>query len=409
MTALNQQLRAILDAIQVSPLGGLKPGTFGFGLSPLGELKVAESVPAVVNLTWITKDVRFTKVGPEPALQGVPVDPQAVTTAIEGALVPAAPGSMGGDLPGVPGVLGQLIGQLPMQVSTDLPVTVKVAWRAESVAGGELKVLSTSQTQATFALAPAIVSDDGSSAPTRTARVWVDVTLTVDPPALDPIIETRAIGPLDVPVPALRIPTILALWNHGLGDLSEHGGVPPCILIAVKNGPTLADVGAVVATAQALATTLSTLSGSFPTLPEIGSLAAVASGLNRVASLLSSAQRATKKYIVVRQTSAEHELHRIVFYTDFLYTHSGEDTFSSLFLVGLPSQTVRFYNARFRNGVWDTSEGAFNLHLRAGEPIVFIESLHGALPATTPPGAATNHRTPPSGSFGDRISAFQFL
>jgi hypothetical protein len=200
---------------------------------------------------------------------------------------------------------------------------------------------------------------------------------------------------------------VLALFNHAPFDLSVHGGIPPCILIVVPPDGAYRDLAGLTRVLEPVGAALSTLSPIFPTLEVIGSTSAAARAVARLVSLLKSIADPTKGAIViVRATSEERFLERIKFYTDFLYTHTAEDTFGSLLLLGTPGTTAHLFNARECRD----SEGALPVRIPPASLAVVIESLHGDPPASDPTDAidtaGPGYKEASDGSFGDRMSSF---
>ena len=111
--------------------GPVSPGSLvNLKLTPSAlDLKITDIVPAELNLTWITKNVRFNNPTVEGLFDVDPFAPANLNGLINGGM-PARVPIIGGvgfqDLQGVPGELAQLRGELP--VVMEAPVKVTVQW-----------------------------------------------------------------------------------------------------------------------------------------------------------------------------------------------------------------------------------------------------------------------------------------
>lgn len=408
--ALQDELKALADkfTIALAPPGGPgQPSVATINAPP--DLTILSTAAGALKVTWLMKDVLFQTKDLEAALQKSPPDLPALNSAIKGGLPIPGVGGGAGQPSGVPGNVGQLVAELPMTVSTSIPVNVAVTWKVTDPAGAAVihKTLEQSATRGVFVLPPAFVNDTGASPGATTYKITAEVKVTATAPAGAPALsaETRTLK-VDVSVPSIPVPTLLVLFNHAQFDLSVHGGIPPCILVLVPPSLPYRDIGGVLGVLAPLAQALTALAPAFSNLSNVGNVAHEAQSLTRLVSLLNSViDPSVGAKLIVRTGDFEPELHRIVFYQVFLYTHSAEDTFGSLYYVTLSGRTARFYNARNFN----VSEGAFNLNIPANAFVSVIEHLAGDPPATDPAGAATSHFPASSGSFNDRLSSLQLI
>lgn len=224
------------------------------------------------------------------------------------------------------------------------------------------------------------------------------------------------LGPVRLPVPTLRLPTVLALFNHRSFSLATYGGIPPCVLVAIPAnhdlGPSTAET--VIGALASLRAALGRLAGPFPKLGAIGQIANMLGPVGRLVELLqtvhASATPGEEKgwKLIVRPTQEEGELENIVFYRELLFKEDAEDTFGSLMMIGPPGKRVRFFNAP---GFVNNDEGAFDLVLPENENatiVAVIDSLHSDPPEALPASAVESVHSSKFHSFGDRISSFRF-
>lgn len=323
-------------------------------------------------------------------------------------LAPGAPVTVGpGDKVAV------ALSGLPSSVSVPgiaaIPVAAEVSWSVQTGDGtpadaADWRRLGADQLSGAFVLAPGVVEAGTTDQDDRRYVVVADVTLRAAGASVSRRLSVA------VTVSALRVPSVLALFNHASFDLSEHGGIPACVLVAVPGARLSADVNAVLRPVTELADRLRALGEAFSTLRTVGSVATAIGALVRLAELLtimrdtSADGEGKSRKLIVRATDSERLLHRIVFYREFLYTHSGEDTFGSFIFVGMSGRRARFFNARELS----SSEGMFEVTIPRGALAVIVTSLHANPPATDPRDAVTSWRSASAGSFGDRMSSFEF-
>jgi hypothetical protein len=412
--SLPAALVSLADGLQLSQVSAGAPGepvVAALSRPPL-QLKTSEVVTSTVKLTWLTKQVSF----PLPTFVAEMQKDQPSLATLDSllSLPETGSGTVGGltDTSAIQGTIGQLVSEVPTTVNVDLPVAIAVSWSVtngndEPLADDSFVQVENSTARGAFLFAPDVIAGTGGSPSPAQRKIKAAVTLTVEPPGGEPISETRTLE-LPVSVPSLAIPTVLALFNHAPFDLSVHGGIPPCILIVVPSNSPYRDLASLTNVLEPVGTALSSLAPVFSTLQLIGDTAATARAVTRLVGLLKAIADPTKGAIViVRATQQELFLERIKFYTEFLYTHTAEDTFGSLFMLGGEGTTVHLFNAR----ECDPREGALPVKIPTGSVAVVIDSLHGDPPAADPAHAIdTNgprYKQSSEGSFGDRMSSFE--
>ncbi|HEX2079633.1 MAG TPA: hypothetical protein VHG08_18040, partial [Longimicrobium sp.] len=125
------------------PVAG-QPVTAGI-VPPLDQLQVTDVLNGNLNLTWVTKDVRYNAATLEPSLLPADLNPRILGGIPLGGVSP---------LPGVPGVLGQLAGTIPLSSAASIPVGLEVEWSVRHPSGAPL-------TPGTDFLAPAGLTSPG--------------------------------------------------------------------------------------------------------------------------------------------------------------------------------------------------------------------------------------------------------
>src|SRR5437763_1128456 len=85
--------------------------------SSASDLHATDILSGALDLTWITKDVRFNTPNIEPAMSADPFDPASIDALLAGGMPARLPlvGSIAGfqELPGTPGEIAQLAGTFP--------------------------------------------------------------------------------------------------------------------------------------------------------------------------------------------------------------------------------------------------------------------------------------------------------
>ncbi|HEX6289541.1 MAG TPA: hypothetical protein VFZ66_10140 [Herpetosiphonaceae bacterium] len=360
----------------------------------LSDIGVTEVLDGVVNVTWITKDVRFSTAKLEPTLAAAGLDPKILGGIPLGGITP---------LEGVPGLLGQLTGSIPLPTTTTVPISVEVEWSITDERG-------TTLTLGTDFLAP-----EGLTNPTVSVIFAPETAeLTTDNPLPAPIrrnlnarvrltasgTQTAFIPLPSIPilVPALPLPTILALFLH-TDFQARSGDDDGAVLIVV---PANSPFGSL----QQLQPTLNQLQGAASTLASFASFAAFVAGLSELTGALTA-----QPFVQFRSTNEIGNLNDITLIQRGFFENDteAEDELSSLIFIGRKDKKVQLFNARD----FDTDEGAFTLTI-GRNLFVIVRNLHSAEPAEEPDGSLKVDKTPPGGvfnpdHFGDELSSLRFV
>lgn len=436
------QLKVIQDNLKVV-LG--EPGQPGDAVTAKltsipEQLQLSDVIGSPLKLVWVTREVMIKPTDELPVPWPLPLAAAAAGASalpdVEGLILSPKPLAVGDRLEmpsGVPGVIGQLAGEIPTAVSLSLPVNVTVKWKATDKDGGTLsgeQVFPSGDVpgpEAAFLLAPPLLAWSETPPEPVIRRIVASVTLTVEVPVpggttpqdgakpdVKPVVQQFEVA-AQVPVPALPVPTILAMFTHNEFDLSNHGGVPGGVAVFVPHGQPFADVGSIVNALGPLAGTLGKLAGKLPSLPEVGDTAFAASSLNRLVGLLNAASDTTGVYSVVRPTGGEPLLHKVKFPDG---TDCG-DEFGSLMLVGPQSTWVSFYvdeEHKTGEGVFDISFAPVPGDLPEPPPSLFeartivavVNNLHAEQPSRRPEEALRVRVPSVHKTFGDELSSFRF-
>ena len=360
----------------------------------LSDISVTDVLDGVVNVTWITKDVRFSTARLEPTLTAAGLDPNILGGIPLGGITPLA---------GVPGLLGQLTGSIPLPTTTRVPISVEVAWSITDARG-------TTLTLGTDFLAP-----NGLGNPTVSLIFAPEmVELTTDNPLPAPIrrnlnarvrltaggTQTGVIPLPSIPilVPALTLPTILALFLHTDFQARSGDDDGAVLLVVPANSP--------FGSLQQLQPTLNQLQGAASTLASFASFAAFVAGLSELTGALTA-----QPFVQFRSTNAIGNLNDITLIQRGFFENDteAEDELSSLIFIGPRGKQAQLFNARD----FKTDEGALTLTI--GQNLfVIVRNLHSTDPADEPDGALTVDTTPPGGvfnpdHFGDALSSLRFV
>jgi hypothetical protein len=298
----------------------------------------------------------------------------------------------------------------------DYDVTAEVGW---SLAGPHHSSPAWSAHQATetgarFSIVPRLVDASVLSEPTAEldpATIAANVRVVVKlPGGLE--VDARAQATLTIQIRQLQLPTCALFFthNHFQPDVPPE---PGCVFVYLKPGSVDMNVPQVLAKLTTVRTALATLSSVFDTVPWTGDLDADAGAISMVVNgLVLIGNRMTDPFMAkghkVRVGSGPgHRLlsESVRFWTDFLYTHTGEDTFGAMALIGRPGECVRVYGARN----YHPKEGDFVLHVLDGHIVSMVENLHGHDPAAWPDGALQMvHPAPGDATFGDKLSSLHW-
>ncbi|MCR8965782.1 hypothetical protein O0550_21675 [Brevibacillus halotolerans] len=372
--------------------------------------KITDVVSSKVQLTWITKDVRFQNNTVESAFNIFPFDPSNLNSTMEGGMpvrVPAIGSLRTEELEGVPGQLAQLAGSVPIPI--ELQVNVSVRWIVTNERGEEIPEgpttftapngLDTSEVSLVFT--PPIVEDNSdTSLQTITRYVYANVRLSAagSSPVEFNIPEPIPNTPTGIPfvIPAIPIPKLAAFFLHpNFASGGEYGD--GAVLIVVPNNSRLDNATAVMNTIHTLQSAISSLSA-------ITELAAFFLGLTQLANALS-----VQTYTVFRKTDSINYLADITLIDRGVFGDDteAEDELSSLIFIGPPGKKLSCSNER-RNEI---GEGQFELTV-GPKLYVSVPTLHLSHPGTKPDGNEINiikePDNTPDHNFAD-LSSMRFL
>ena len=382
-------LQDILDSLSLQPSGTInsQPGIpITVGIVPdISEVRVTDI--QMVNIDWdfIGKGMIFTNADPtDPTTTGIlPIfDLTTVPPSIDN---------------GVQGLLGKIRGQMPVPVPTDILPRLEVTWQVMDTAGNDLiasgdavAVDGLNNRALNLLLIPEFVELTGGLGDpgTTTRRVAAAVSLIAGAQSVGP----RMIGPIDVVVPRIPLPTTLVMFVH-----KPYRG-PALIMVPADSAvPDLGFLTGKIQELQALLNPLRTLAR----------LAAFLTGLDVINTAL-----ANEPHVSFRRTDSVGNLNNITLVQRAWYENDteAEDELSSLLMIGPRGRRAEFFNDRG----FDDGEGKFTVTL-GRELFAGIRDLHRASPASEPTGSEIQvNRTPPGGifnpdTFGDELSSVRFL
>lgn len=398
---LSEVLQGVLDGLTatLSGSGEPKPGELLTAqlAPPIDELDVTDVLSGDLDLTFIAKEVLFDDPDPESSLALTDL-----ATAITGSQKPVT--ATGGlvNLPGVPGLLGQVKGTMPLPMSASVPVQVSVRWEVldesgRALAGDQFTApsgLNAPTLRIAFVPEVAELTTSGPPAP-RIRLLRATVSLTANGVTVGP----RTLPDLRVPVPALPIPVVLAMFVH-TNFQARHGDDDGALLLVVPANSPLKSL-------SQLQPRLNTLQSVLGNLSSFGGFAAFLLGLNDLVSAVNATKSANIQF---RSTDAIKNLNDITLIQNDWHTNDieAEDELSSLILVGPTGKGVQCSNARDHND----GEGQFTVRTGA-EMVAVIRNLHSKNPAVGP-GTVSVQKEPPGGwfnpdSFGDALSSIRFV
>jgi hypothetical protein len=225
-------------------------------------------------------------------------------------------------------------------------------------------------------------------------RIFCKVTVNLGSDTTD-----RLLGPVDILLPKVQLPTVLVMTEHAVGG----AGYPGAVLVAVPSQSLLTldqltdklrQVQVVLDRIQ----NLSQLAGFGDTIAQINEIIGlVGNPTIRIPTFVKQDQIMDLWY-VMREPAG---------FLGFGYK-SWEDCISSLMMIGPPGRVARFYNAK---NFWERL-GAFEIVLGA-KAVGFIKTLDKAALECEPTGSGgctLNQRwSPPPSSFNEVLSSYQFL
>lgn len=363
---------------------------------------VTELLTGELSLTWITKDVLFKDHEIEPAFAASPFDPAVLTSLLERGMPARLPvaGSIvqTEELKGVPGQLAQLAGTVPVPVSTEVAVEVRVKWTVHDETGAEVAPGSpdfsapqgTTRPEVSFVFAPQTVElTVDTLIPTVQRSVRATVTLLAGATQ-----HMFSLPDIPVVIPAIPIPIVAVFFMH------SNFTAGAAFIVVPDNSPLKA--------LEQLQALLDTVQSTLAPLSSIAKFAAFLLGLQQLSNALSAQPhvqfRVTRDYAFNRFDKVR------LIERDWASDTQAEDELSSMIFVGPELREVECFNARNTN----PKEGHFILTI-GSELHALVRHMHAVNLSVEPPGAIfALMRRPPGGwfgpdHFGDNLSSMRFL
>ncbi len=366
---------------------------------PASDLQVTDVIDGLIDISFLTKNIRFKDATVESALSAASLDPQV----LGGMPIPGL-----ASIDGVPAMLGRLTGSVP--IPADLPVRVEVKW---SVRDSDPAHTDISSQEGTAFLAP-----DGFGSP-EVSFVFppqvVELTSTLAPPAVQRFIRasvrltsggtsTPFIDLPDVPVliPALPIPTVLALFLHTNFEPRQSDDDGATLIVVPSNSP--------LRTVQQLQPVLNTLESAVSSLSSFAGFASFLLGIRDLAAALPA-----QPHVQFRATDSIGNLNDITLIQRGLFENDteAEDELSSLIFIGPAGKRVQCFNARD----FDDGEGQIDITIgrqsdgNIGEQLfAIVRSLHSSSPTSEPTGGEIVRvkASTQDDRFGDELSSLRF-
>ncbi len=361
-----------------------------------------------VALNTFEREVKFadTDLADENPEDGLPIyDLTAVPpTVIDG--VPGTVGKLAGSLPlptptadpqgAVAGIIGRVTGTLKLPVPTITAVAPRLNVRWE-VREGTTKLKSGEHFDAPSGLGNAALSlifypdlTMELKKPVQVQKKARDIYVTVEITAGDVKVGPKEFPPISTTVPAIPVPTILALCV-------EENFRGPTLLMVPSTSP--------LNSLDQIADKVRELKSLLAPLSSVVQLAGMLTGLTELANLLGS-----EPHKEFRQADAVANLNDITLIQNpwWMNDMEAEDEVSSVMLIGPQKRTVQCFNKRD----FDVDDGAFTVtagtRLFAG-----IRTLHAIVPSSEPVNTVVINKDVPGvifrpTSFGDELSSVRF-
>ena len=225
-------------------------------------------------------------------------------------------------------------------------------------------------------------------------RIFCKVTVTVGADK-----EERLLGPVNIRLPKIQLPTVLVMTEHAVTGVGFPGGV----LVAVP-AHSLLQLDQLTNKLQEVQVVLDRLQ----TVSQVIGFADTVEQINRIIGLIGNPRIRIPRFLKADQVRDLWYVMRTPGgFLGFGY-ESWEDCISSIVMIGPPGRAARFHVAK------DLFErrGAFEIILGA-KAVGHIDNLTGSAPACEPTGTGgctfNNRWDPPPSSFNDVISSYQFL
>ncbi len=381
--------------------GGLGDAAFDVVLKAVEFPKPVETEARDVSTTASANN-ELPYLVPKPA-SSVPPYTLEINSNVEGLL-----GKMTGLIVQAQGIMGTLTGSLQgtingVQAVVDEP-TVEVNWRIE---GKHVLVDGTTLTNPAvppaFVILPEFAEFTGEIELTTSLRVFCEVSVTAQTPSSTPGTpnppETipRTVGPVEIQVPRVQLPTVLVMTEHAVGA----SNFPGAKLVAVPAASRIEGLDQVGEKLKPVRSLLSTL----------GNVASIAFGdaapvVGMLIDLVSSG--ANVRFI---KGDRIDDLGSVTLnpggFLGWGY-RSWQDVTSALILVGPPGRAITCHN---RPNLW-VGTGAFRVDVGQTGVTARVNNLNMNPNEITPEptGSTFGIITPPDGAtYNDVISSFQFV
>lgn len=370
-------------------------------------LRVTDIVPARMNLTWITKSVRFSTHTVEPVFQAASFDPASLNGLLAGGMparVPVVGGIGVESLQGVPGELAQLAGEIP--VAVEVPVSVSVTWEVLDEAGNATisgfsapAGMSGPEVRLEFEV-QTVELTTSMGAPVAHRSVRATVTL-----AAGTTTHSFTLPPVQLQIPAIPVPAVVAFFLHG-NFAGARGDDDGAALVIVPSDSPLRSL-------SQLQSQLGTLRSAVSGVSHLANFAAFLTGIDALSGALSA--QVNVEFRVANGSNDYDDFNDVTLLEKFLGFVFGwsnieaEDELSSMIVIGPEGKRVQLFNHRDQ----DSGHGRFDVTV--GPKLhVTIPNLHSAAPASGPDGSEVTVSTaPPAGlfqpsTFGDELSSLRF-
>ncbi|MFE5613926.1 hypothetical protein [Streptomyces sp. NPDC056463] len=395
----------VLDSLAKSLQVVVRPGPGGAlvnaAIEPLpGQIDIAEILRGAVDLTFITKDVRFADFKPESSLDPAQLGVQVVDRQpLAGVAMP--PGTVSN------GLLGQLTGMIPMLSQTKVPVQLEVVWSVQDKDGNQLAddqwdiskgvpfddegTPRIKGTEVAIAFKPAV--EELSTTNPVPEPVRRQLVAKVKLKVLDHEAE-HPLPPVPVLIPALLIPKVLAAFRHAEFQ-PKAGDDDGFVFLMVPGHSPLRSL-------DQLKSTLATLQETVTTVKSFGEFASFLLGLD---NLMSGVTAST--YFAFAAEDGVAELNDITVIQNDLLTNDIEleDEISSMIFIGPPGKVVHW----FCDSPFDPKDG--DLTVKVGPQFfTLVRSFRSATPASDPANMVSVLTPPdsPSDTFDDWMSSVRF-
>ena len=376
MSLTTDLLNSIGSGISLSRSGGpeVDPGqvvSFVANTPDLSNVTVPVVGQGAVSVTWLAKSVRFMDALPAPlgagqslaesltsyltaanVLGGTPIAAVDVPIAgppLKGALVdalplttvatspaalpavpPLAPNAPSAQdvLSGVPGMLGQIAGSIPvlMNAPVSLTVTWDVSRNGTSLVQGTDYLAPSGLTGPSIPLIFAPVFKELGQEATSAFTITAKITLSAGGESVD-----VAPPPLTVTVPDLGLPRVAAMFRHS-NFAPQSGGDSGFVFVMVPGGYPFRTLDELSPVLTKLQTTLSTLH-SFV------SIAGFLTGLGELVDALPA-----QPSVQFRAADSISDLEDVVFESHWYGDYDADEEISSVILLGVPNSTFEIFN-----------------------------------------------------------------